>query len=173
MAINFNSFTEGTISNIQSNDYVVGFDNTSPGGERKWTVSTIANAVLSANSVGATQITNGSVTATKLGTTEQKQICKAWGVFYGAPPAAILGNYNIAGIDRVAQGRYTITFQNPMLNVNYAIVVSSVQIGSGWAMPVWHYAGKTINTFEIYFGDADAPGSYYDSANFSVVVFGS
>jgi len=45
MAINFNSFTEGTTSNIQSNDYVVGFDNTNPGGERKWTVSTIANAV--------------------------------------------------------------------------------------------------------------------------------
>ena len=45
MAINFNSFTEGTTSNIQSNDYVVGFDNTSPGGERKWTIPTIANGV--------------------------------------------------------------------------------------------------------------------------------
>ncbi len=45
MAINFNSFTEGTTSNIQSNDYVVGFGDTNPNGERKWTVSTIANAV--------------------------------------------------------------------------------------------------------------------------------
>ena len=45
MAINFDSFTEGTISTIQSNDYVVGFDTAVPGGERKFTVSTIANAV--------------------------------------------------------------------------------------------------------------------------------
>ncbi len=45
MAINFDSFTEGTTSNIQSNDYVVGFDTAVPGGERKFTLSTIANAV--------------------------------------------------------------------------------------------------------------------------------
>jgi len=45
MAINFDSFTEGTTSNIQSNDYVVGFGDTNPNGERKWTISTIANAV--------------------------------------------------------------------------------------------------------------------------------
>lgn len=45
MAINFDSFTEGTTSTIQSNDYVVGFDTAVPGGERKWTVSTLANAV--------------------------------------------------------------------------------------------------------------------------------
>jgi hypothetical protein len=45
MAINFDSFQEGTTSTIQSNDYVVGFDTAVPGGERKWTVSTLANAV--------------------------------------------------------------------------------------------------------------------------------
>jgi hypothetical protein len=45
MAINFDSFTEGTTSNIQSNDYVVGFDTAVPGGERKFRVSTLANAV--------------------------------------------------------------------------------------------------------------------------------
>jgi hypothetical protein len=45
MAINFDSFTTGTPSNIQSDDYVVGFGDTNPNGERKWTVSTIANAV--------------------------------------------------------------------------------------------------------------------------------
>lgn len=45
MAINFDSFTEGTTQTIQSNDYVVGFDTAVPGGERKYTVSTLANAV--------------------------------------------------------------------------------------------------------------------------------
>ena len=45
MAINFDSFTEGTTSTIQTDDYVVGFDTAVPGGERKFRVSTIANAV--------------------------------------------------------------------------------------------------------------------------------
>jgi hypothetical protein len=45
--------------------------------------TSFTSAVLAANSVGATQITNGSVTAAKLGTTEQKQICKAWVNFNG------------------------------------------------------------------------------------------
>jgi microcystin-dependent protein len=45
MPVNFNTFTEATTTTIQSNDYVVGFDNTSPNGERKYLVSTLANAV--------------------------------------------------------------------------------------------------------------------------------
>jgi hypothetical protein len=63
MAINFNSFTEGTTSNIQSNDYVVGFDNTNPGGERKWTVSTIANAVsgITKNALSDNMYSGGSL----------------------------------------------------------------------------------------------------------------
>jgi hypothetical protein len=48
MAINFNSFTTGTVGGanpIQSDDYVVGFDTAVPSGERKWQVTTLANAV--------------------------------------------------------------------------------------------------------------------------------
>lgn len=48
MAINFNSFTTGTVGGanpIQSDDYVVGFDQAVPSGERKWPITTLANAI--------------------------------------------------------------------------------------------------------------------------------
>lgn len=48
MAINFNSFTTGTVGGanpIQTDDFVVGFDTAVPGGERKWAITTLANAV--------------------------------------------------------------------------------------------------------------------------------
>ncbi len=48
MAIKFNQFTTGDVSNTGSADYLVGYDSTQDGvagGERKWTVATIANAV--------------------------------------------------------------------------------------------------------------------------------
>jgi hypothetical protein len=45
--------------------------------------TSLTSATLAANSVGATQIANGSVTAAKLGTNEQKQIAKAWVNFDG------------------------------------------------------------------------------------------
>lgn len=46
--------------------------------------TSLTSAVIPANAVGATQIANGSVTAAKLGTTEQRQIAKAWVNFNGA-----------------------------------------------------------------------------------------
>ena len=48
MAINFNSFTTGTVGGanpIQSDDFVVGFDTAVPSGERKWPITTLANAI--------------------------------------------------------------------------------------------------------------------------------
>ena len=60
MAINFDSFTEGTTSTIQSNDYVVGFDTAVPGGERKYTVSTLANAVSGVASLGTVKSVTGT-----------------------------------------------------------------------------------------------------------------
>jgi len=135
--------------------------------------TSFTSAVLAANSVGATQITNGSVTASKLGTNEQKQICKAWGIFDGVAPVSILGSYNIniAGITRTSQGNYTITFQNPMPNANYAIVVSTTFVGTGWRMPTYHYGARTVNDFDLAFGDSDNNTTYFDSQDFSIVVF--
>lgn len=60
MAINFDSFTLGTTQTIQSDDYVVGFDTAVPGGERKWTISTLANAVSSITSLGTVKSVTGT-----------------------------------------------------------------------------------------------------------------
>jgi hypothetical protein len=81
MAINFNSFTEGTTAGgatpIQTNDYVVGFDAAVPGGERKWAITTLAQSVSSVmnaelvntiNNTGVSKIIAGSnVTITSTG----------------------------------------------------------------------------------------------------------
>jgi len=48
MAIKFNQFTTGTNADTSASDLLVGYDSTQDGvagGERKWTISTIANAV--------------------------------------------------------------------------------------------------------------------------------
>jgi hypothetical protein len=175
MAINFNSFTEGTTSNIQSNDYVVGFDNTSPGGERKWTVSTIANAVSGVMKTQLNKDISDSTSVTILSATlsGSKMVAKAWAVLNGSnPPNTIINSYNISGIT-VVGNFYRISFQSPMPNVNYAVLISSMPIGVGWAMPVYHYGGQTVNYFEVAFGDSDNPTTYYASSNFSVAIFGN
>jgi hypothetical protein len=60
--------------------------------------TSLTSAVLAANSVGTTQITNGSVTAAKLGTTEQTRIAKAWVNFDGTTTSANLaGTYSQSG----------------------------------------------------------------------------
>jgi hypothetical protein len=180
MAINFNSFTEGTTSNIQSNDYVVGFGDTNPGGERKWTVSTIANAVLSANSVGATQITNGSVIAAKLGTTEQKQICKAWVNFDGEnafspnpSTIAIRSSYNVSSVTKNGTGSYTLNFTTSMSDANYNTTASCV--GAGTALGDannWASCGPiNVSTAKVLI--CDVANVLTNSPTISIQVFGN
>jgi hypothetical protein len=55
-----------------------------------------ATTLTSAN-IGTTQLVNGSVTAAKLGTNEQKQIAKAWVNFDGSASANINGTYVQSG----------------------------------------------------------------------------
>jgi hypothetical protein len=84
--------------------------------------TSFTSAVLAANSVGATQITNGSVTAAKLGTNEQKQICKAWVNFDGTTsPGTIRSSYNVSSVTRIATGRYSVNFTTPMTDANYSV----------------------------------------------------
>ncbi len=85
--------------------------------------TSLTSAVLAANSVGASQITNGSVTAVKLGTTEQKQIAKAWVNFDGttATPSTIRSSYNVSSVTRNGTGDYTVNFATPMADENYSV----------------------------------------------------
>ena len=84
--------------------------------------TSLTSATLVANSVGATQIANGSVTAAKLGTTEQKQIAKAWVNFNGTTsPGTIRSSYNVSSVTKNGTGNYTVNFTTPMADANYTV----------------------------------------------------
>jgi hypothetical protein len=87
--------------------------------------TSLTSAVIPANAVGATQIANGSVTAAKLGTTEQKQICKAWVNLNGTTsPGTIRASYNVSSVTKSSTGDYTVNFTTPMTDNDYSCVVS-------------------------------------------------
>ena len=159
-------------------------------GIKKWQYSTAEGSWLASNYAPSPENVDGIVKCNGAGTfsaavagtdyltSGSTMVAKAWGVFDGVAPVSILGSYNIniAGIARTARGKYTITFQNPMTNTNYAIVVtSSPTTGSsdGWNMPVYHIDGKTVNDVDVFFGSANTGAVYWDSTQFSIAVFAS
>jgi hypothetical protein len=88
--------------------------------------TSLTSATIPANAVGGTQIANGSVTAAKLGTTEQKQIAKAWVNFNGSTsPGTIRSSYNVSSVTKNTTGDYTVNFTTPMTDANYSIVATS------------------------------------------------
>jgi hypothetical protein len=90
---------------------------------------------LTSANIGTAQLVNGSVIASKLGTTEQKQICKAWVNFDGTnafspnpSTTAIRSSYNVSSVTKNGTGDYTVNFTTPMADANYNVsgsVVSS------------------------------------------------
>jgi hypothetical protein len=77
---------------------------------------------LTSANIGTAQLVNGSVTASKLGTNEQKQICKAWVNFNGTTsPGTIRSSYNVSSVTRIATGRYSVNFTTPMTDTNYSV----------------------------------------------------
>ena len=83
--------------------------------------TSFTSATLAANSVGATQITNGSVTAAKLGTTEQKQIAKAWVNFNGTTsPGTIRSSFNVSSVTKNGTGDYSVNFTSSLADANYS-----------------------------------------------------
>jgi hypothetical protein len=127
--------------------------------------TSLTSAVLAANSVGATQIANGSVTASKLGTNEKKQICKAWVNFNGnTSPGTIRSSYNVSSVTRNATGDYTVNFATPMADANYA---SASQVNSSFGS-----AGSSLKTISSH-RIVTQNGSFND-ANFddiSLIIF--
>jgi hypothetical protein len=94
--------------------------------------TSLTSAVLAANSVGATQIANGSVTAAKLGTTEQTRIAKAWVNFDGtlATPITPRASYNVSSVTKNGTGDYTVNFATAMADANYSLNISTSRDGS-------------------------------------------
>jgi hypothetical protein len=87
---------------------------------------------LTSANIGTAQLVNGSVTAAKLGTTEQKQIAKAWVNFNGTTsPGTIRSSYNVSSITKNAVGEYTVNFATAMADANYSVLKTDGLRGVG------------------------------------------
>jgi len=92
-----------------ADDYLVGFDTATAGGERKWTVSTIANAV---SGIMTAQLNNTYLTSASL--TGLDSTIKAYVSWIESSTGVItIGrNYNISSITRINENIRRITFNN-------------------------------------------------------------
>lgn len=120
--------------------------------------------------IAGTQIADGSVTAAKLGTTEQKQIAKAWVNFDGTTsPGTIRSSYNVSSITKNGTGDYTVNFTTPMADGNYSVNISngltSVGTNRGNYLQVLATNGTQIRYYEN--------GVLADSSLMCATVFGN
>jgi hypothetical protein len=131
--------------------------------------TSFTSATLAANSVGATQITNGSVTASKLGTNEQKQICKAWVNFNGTTsPGTIRSSYNVSSVTRNSTGDYTVNFATALADANYSFLAVS---GASSASCI--VALQTTSTTNCRFYTSQINANLFDNTLNCVAIFGN
>jgi hypothetical protein len=106
--------------------------------------TSLTSAVIPANAVGATQIANGSVTAAKLGTNEQKQIAKAWVNFNGTTSGTWDGGAStVTRIAGSTTATVTTTNAHGLTTGNIVYVLTGVVAGS------YTVTVLTSNTFTI------------------------
>lgn len=76
-------------------------------------------------------------------------IFKAWGVFNGS--TAVIGDsFNIASVVRNAQGNYTVNFTVPMINANYAVLVSTQMTGAFNVGGIIGVDNRLVGSFNIF-----------------------
>jgi hypothetical protein len=138
----------------------------------------------SANATIAGTIANGVVTAAKLGTNEQKQICKAWVNFNGttATPSTIRSSYNVSSVTKNGTGDYTVNFATALADANYSAVVMAQGATTASLVAPVAYAGTatggaqfvTPSTASVRFSTWTAALSgQADSAIINFQVFGN
>jgi hypothetical protein len=127
--------------------------------------STIAN-----NAVITSKIQNLAVTAAKLGTNEQKQICKAWVNFDGTTsPGTIRSSYNVSSVTKNGTGNYTVNFTTAMNDANYTTVGTCNNFSTILGAP--YVSSQTINSIQISTGSTSP--ALFDVSTASVQVFGN
>jgi len=129
MAIKFNQFTTGDTANTGSADYLVGYDSAQegvPNGERKWALSTIANAV---SGIMSTELSNKFANTATL--SASPMVAKAWAIFDGRGTSTgsqtISASYNISSIARNGQGLFSVNFLKNMPTINYVVIGNASQ----------------------------------------------
>jgi hypothetical protein len=126
-----------------------------------------ATTLTSAN-IGTAQLVNGSVTAEKLGTTEQKQIAKAWVNFDGtlATPITPRASYNVSSITKNGTGDYTVNFATAMADANYAGLISFGYVDAGQNYWPAYVVSQTTTGIRVYRYTTDLPCT-------NVAIFGN
>ena len=135
---------------------------------------TDTTSLTSAN-IGTNQIINNAVTAAKLGTTEQKQIAKAWVNFNGTTsPGTIRAQYNVSSVTKNGTGDYTMNFTTAMSDANYSAAFmggDSQTTNTGtWGSP---YLTKTTSQFRFQTTTWSSNRILWDVDNSSVQIFGN
>lgn len=130
-----------------------------------------ATSLTSAN-IGTTQLVNGSVTAAKLGTTEQKQIAKAWVNFNGTTsPGTIRSSYNVSSVTKNGTGDYTVNFTTAMADANYSVNVTcggTNNVASGCRLSD-DSTPRTTSLFRVItFNTANVTATDFPQVNISV-----
>jgi hypothetical protein len=136
--------------------------------------TSLTSAVIPANAVGATQIANGSVTAAKLGTNEQKQIAKAWVNFNGtASPGTIRSSYNVSSVTKNGTGDYTVNFPvGALADANYALSINGYQNTAG-ANFIGSADGRLYTTTQVRIATDNSAFARTDMQCVTVIIFGN
>jgi hypothetical protein len=125
---------------------------------------------LTSANIGTAQLVNGSVTAAKLGTTEQTRIAKAWVNFDGTTsPGTIRSSYNVSSITKNSTGNYTVNFTTAMSDANFS--VSGIYYTSGTAVSVMQAYNYTTAQVQILMYNGAA--AIIDGNPISIQVFGN
>ena len=122
---------------------------------------------LTSANIGTSQLINGSVTASKLGTNEQKQIAKAWVNFNGTTsPGTIRSSYNVSSVTKNGTGDYTVNFATAMADANYSVVKSDNYRNVG------EFGNVTSSSFSCIVR-GNATETLIDTTIVSCIVFGN
>lgn len=97
--------------------------------------------------------------------------CKAWIRFNGVTPAAIVGSYNISGINRISQGIYLLSFTSPMSTVSYS-VVTDAKVTSNQSVEGTQSLPTLLTTTNFQIVTADAAFSVIDPGLVFAQIFG-
>ena len=110
---------------VGDNDFVVGYRTNAAGGERRWTISTLRNAMIGQTKVSPYQI---QVAATVDRATGARYTPGLW--------------YNVRSVTNDSTRRKTINFTTPLPNLQYVVIANPV---GGRTDAQLHYEVRPVN----------------------------
>ena len=136
------------------------------------TTLTSANITLADGAVTNPKLADGAVTAAKLGTTEQKQIAKAWVNFNGTTsPGTIRSSYNVSSVTKNGTGDYTVNFTTAMADANYS--VNGTASGVSFNGFVGPFPNIPLTGSNVRIGTQIYTNALVDQNQVSVAIFGN